>query len=85
MLIVQRKNNNKNLNNLICMESKQKQNSILNLIKFSVSIGFMYIYIYIWLGFLWFIYKEMLTDVVRVILNNPFKKKVFMGKEKKMF
>ena len=38
MLICSKKNNSKNLYNLICMESYQKQNSILNLIKLSLSI-----------------------------------------------
>ena len=43
-LLVQRKNNNKNLNNLICMENKQKQNPILILIEFSLNFGLKKIY-----------------------------------------
>ena len=43
-----RKNNSKNLNNLICIESKQKQNPNLILIGFSLSFGDIYIYIYIY-------------------------------------
>ena len=38
--------NSKNLNNLICMENKQKQNSILIIIEFSSKL-WLYIYIYI--------------------------------------
>ena len=38
MLICSEKNNSKNLYNLSCMENYQKQNSILNLIKLSLSI-----------------------------------------------
>ena len=42
--LARRKNNSKNLNNLICMESKQKQNP--NLILIGFSLRFRYIYIY---------------------------------------
>ena len=40
-----RKNNNKIINNLICMESQQKQNPILILIEFSIKYGLIFIYI----------------------------------------
>ena len=39
--------NSKNLNNLIFMENKQKKNSILILIEFSLSFGVIYIFILI--------------------------------------
>ena len=47
-----RKNNSKNLNNLICIESKQKQNPNFILIGFSLSFGYIYIYIYIYIYYL---------------------------------
>ena len=46
--LARRKNNSKNLNNLICMESKQKQNPNLILIGFSLRFRSIYIYIYIY-------------------------------------